>query len=559
MAKKNPTTIQELKRRLLAWSQAHPFEVAVWGSAGLLALAAVLLFLLRAFPQNLTGEAFYDFQYPYRYPFGEAWRVFFLERIRSRLVHGIFISGLYQLSGYNPPLIYLAIFCLLILTAVAIVYCLRHFLRSPLWAATLVVVFSWLPLGIIDLMSLKKAHHVFAWFAFWLAVLLFQRWVASGRWRHLAGCTLAFMAAVLAYEAPIALLPVAVFLSMPFINHGRDFAKKALVGMWITLVVAFAFLNLEGVKPYSGIESTYSGVFDPGHVLANVATLAPRLPMAVWNGALFGNPGAGATELAVQRAVLVTGAVVAVIAIWLTVKAKQPLLGKVSGWPLWLAAVWLAAFTYLPFLMAGQAPEEDSLRGAAIGLVLVFLAFPLAAPPGLGSTFSKAVLAAVCLTMIASGALLYSAKLQDNLKETARIKEFVLSMRVLAPNVAQGTNFIFVNSGLGRTGCIGLVNMLYAQANLHCIHLLDGDTQETYARTSAGLVENGARVWPENFVILTLDEDGTAHIIEQIEMGQYPLLPVIWESSAPLVTKRELILFQPPLRNIEFYEYTLGS
>lgn len=535
--------------------QAHPFEFAVWASAAALGVVAILLFLFRAIPQNLTGEAFYDFQYPYRYPLGEAWRVFFLERIRSRLIAGVFISLLYHLIGYNPPLIYLTILLLLIGTAVVIVYCLRRFVRSAPWAALLVVAFSLLPLNVIDLMSLKKAHHVLAWFAFWLAVLFFQRWVASGRLRLLTATTLSFLAAVLAYEAPVALLPVAAFLSLPMTKTWRDFANKLFLTLWITVLVAFAFLNLEAAKPYSGIENTYTGVFDPGHIAANIVTLLPELPSAIWNGALFADAGASAGELVVHALLLLCGLAFAG-AIWMAVRNKQKLWGKPGAWALLLAALWLGAFTYIPFLMAGQGPDGDGLRGAAIGLVFIFMAFVVAAPSGSVSAASRWLLSLACLASILLGVATYNEQLVKSREESYRIRQFVVSMRTLAPDVAWGTNFVFVNSGLGRTGCIGIMNMLYDQGNLHCIHLLDGDTEETYTRTPDGLVENELRLWPEDFVILTLEADGTAKILGQLGPAEYPLLPITWESSELLVTDFGLILSEPPKGNMDFYNYT---
>jgi hypothetical protein len=99
-----------------------------------LALIAVIFCVSGFIEQNISGEGFYDFQYPYRNSFSESWKVFFTERIRSRLMHGVFISAVYQIFGFDPPMFYLMAFLLIIGAAVFLVLSLRSFLKSP-WMA----------------------------------------------------------------------------------------------------------------------------------------------------------------------------------------------------------------------------------------------------------------------------------------------------------------------------------------------------------------------------------------------------------------------------------------
>ncbi|HSS97083.1 MAG TPA: hypothetical protein VLK33_08635, partial [Terriglobales bacterium] len=93
---------------------------AILISGAFLILLGFALYIFRAIGQNLSGEAYYDFQYPYLNSLGTSWKLFFLDRIRSRLMHGVFISILYNVFGYNPSVFYLVIFCMVGLIAVLI-------------------------------------------------------------------------------------------------------------------------------------------------------------------------------------------------------------------------------------------------------------------------------------------------------------------------------------------------------------------------------------------------------------------------------------------------------
>lgn len=561
------------RSKLSAWlaslaeqARRDPVRFAIWATAAGLALLVAGFYLFGYIQQNLSGEAFFDFQYPYRLPFAESWKVFFLERIRSRLMHGVFISALYSLVGFNPPAIYLGIFLLIIATAAVIVFTLKDFIRSPWVASLLVIALTWLPLNITDLMSLKKAHHALAWFAFWLAAYLFQRWIAKKQIGWLLAATLAFLASILAYEATIALLPVAVFLSLPYLKDWKDLAAKIALVLWISFLAALVFLDLEKVKPYTGIESFYSSnLFDAGGLIQNLLALIPQWPAALWSGVLFGEAGLSPLALLLSRLIIIGLLALALfIIIWNAIRDPQRSRAR-SKWlssptfALTLAALWLAAATYLPFMAAGQPPDGDSLRGAAFGLILLTLAGSLwlaqLGKPRLGQT----LLIGVCLFWITVGGFSYNQGIQRSAAEDAILKNFVISLKEQVPDVSGRTAFVFVNASLGRTGCIGALNMLYDTGGLHCIHLLDNDSQETYTRESGGLREDGGRLFADNLIILTFDEQGFVTVLPEISHTGYPLLPVTWQVDEPIRTNFDLIYSWPFTfgKNYAFYNYML--
>jgi hypothetical protein len=160
-----------------------------------------------------------------------------------------------------------------------------------------------------------------------------------------------------------------------------------------------------------------------------------------------------------------------------------------------------------------------------------------------------------------TGVTTYAQGVQASRQEDFRLQNVVLTLKAQVPDVAETINFIFVNSGLGRTGCIGFVNMVYDRSNLHCIHLLSGDTQESYTRTADGLQERGGRLWPERFIIVTLDAQGNVMLLDQLGSDDYSNLPITWESLEPLLTNRSLIYstVTGSGRNFDFYNYMMAQ
>lgn len=522
----------------------------------LLLLGAGVLAFASHVTRNLSGEAFYDFQYAYRLPLFESWREFFFDRIRSRLLHGVFISSLYHLVGYNPPAIYLGVYIVYIATAAVIALVLRDFVKRSWLAALLTATFALLPVALPDLIELKKAHHVLAWFVFWLAVLMFKKWVIEDKRKWLLAAALAFLTSVLTYEATVALLPVAVLLSLPYIKDFKDLARKLGIALFITLLAALAFLRLEDLKEFSSIAQTYPGFSDASSALSKALAAVPQLASAIWQGVIFGYALPSGWPLALGQALLVVCALAAGYGVVALVgQAKNKSRRKSNGFAglqnpvivLCLAALYLTFATYLPFMLAGQAPDTDSLRGAGLGLVLLALAAYLALlaqrKPRPANIFIGVVCSALMLTWLAG----YAAQDRAVAADDAYLNNFIYTLRQHVPGVAEGSNFIFVNSGVGRTGCIGLMNMLYSRSALHCIHLFDNDKEETYVREADGLREVGGQLFTKGFIIVTIAPDGAAILLSQVTAWDFPQLPVTWISNTPILPDSAAIQpFSPP-------------
>jgi len=543
------------RKRFSKTVKADPVSFAIWITAAVLLFGAIAFYLTGFVKQNISGEAFYDFQYPYLFPFSESWKIFFLDRIQSRLMHGVFVSALFHVFGFNPPVYYLIGLILVICTATLITLVLRSFIKLPWISVLLVATFTWLPLNIPDLMVLKKLHHALAWFAFWLAVFLWQKWFEKKRIFSLLAAALAFLASILSYEVAIALFPVAVFITLPKLKDVRDFIGYLGMSIWITFLSGLAFLNLEGVKRFSRVESLSAiGGWDLGYLVNSSLSLLSKLPAAIWNSGLRENPSG------IQDAVGKTILVITVIGLFGVIRQffrkKNRIQEKFS---LVLTGLWLGVAAYLPFILAGQAPDSDSLRGAAFGTVFIVLAATSWIVEQGKKVLGNLFLTGICLFWICTGFIYYAQGVMSSKQEDLILQNVVVTLKKQVPDVAEGTNFIFVNSGVGRTGCIGFVNMLYDRSKLHCIHLLSGDTQESYTRTDAGLVETGGRLWPERFIIVTFDDQGRVTVLDQLDQDDFEILPVTWESIKPLVTNRSLIY--PDVtssgRNFDFYNYMM--
>src|SRR3989337_2720199 len=65
------------RRRFLKSVKADPVSFAIWTTAAALLFGAIGFYLTGFVKQNINGEAFYDFQYPYLFPFSESWKLFF--------------------------------------------------------------------------------------------------------------------------------------------------------------------------------------------------------------------------------------------------------------------------------------------------------------------------------------------------------------------------------------------------------------------------------------------------------------------------------------------------
>lgn len=543
-------------------------ERAILLSGVALIAAAISLYLAGLINQNITGEAYYDFHYADRFTLLPAIKVFFLNRVQSRFMHGAFIALLYEIIGFNPPLLHLSIFFLIIATAVMITLVLRQSIKHAWIAALFVVTLTVLPLNVPELATLKKAHHALAWFAFWTAVYFAQNWMATNKGRWLAAAGIAMMTSLLSYEAAAALLPIAVLLSLRFIESARDFAKKLLTMLSISLGSFLIFLWLESLKTSGRIRGLGSNNASAiGETAQALVAGFLQLAKGIWQDGLFSVFYTPDPAVSLAAKIIIAASLLLAVAgiLWAFISSDQNSAKAGSavhqpGFALLLSGLWLSFATYLPFLLVGQKPDGDSIRGAAFGLMLIALAATLWLESRWGRRLASGFIALVCVFWISIGAISYFSAMDLRADNDRLLNNFVYTLKEQVPYVKENTTFIYVNASLGRTGCIGMMNMLYSRDKLQCIHLKDSEAPDSYFREEGLLIEDSGREYEEDFIILTFDAQGYVTIIEEITQEGYPSLSLNWQSSAPILTNRSRILLVevPGSRVSQFYEYMLA-
>jgi hypothetical protein len=334
---------------------------------------------------------------------------------------------------------------------------------------------------------------------------------------------------------------------LPQLRDGKEFLRKSGVIIFVSLCAAFAFLRLESLKEFTGIAQAYPDYSDAGSTVTKALGAIPALVSSIWRGDLFG-VYTGWVSLATKVGLLV----VVGLSVWALVQTLKGNLWrfeqlKKPAAVLVLAAVYFALITYLPFMLAGQAPEADGLRGAAVGLVLLALV-----PLQINSARrTRAVVAIVCGFLIGAGLLAYSVSDRAAISDDAYLSRFIYTLKQQVPGVRGSANFVFVNSGVGRTGCIGLMNMLYGRSDLHCIHLFDNDEEEKYTRVPEGLQEVDGRLWDAGFILITIAPNGTAILLADITQQEFPAAPITWDVADPLLPDEDFILradYQQPTK-----------
>jgi len=531
-------------------------------ASGAMVALALGLYFRGYINQNLAGESFYDFHYPDRFSLLASIKVFFLNRIRSRLGHGIFVSLMYELLGYNPPAFFLAIQFLVIGTATFIALILKDFIKDPRLLALLVVGATLLPLNIHYIVFLKNAHHVMSWFAFWASTFFFVTWSRTKQSKWLLVSAILFIASVLTYEVTVALLPVAFFLGLQYYEKPKQLIRPFLAVFTITVIAVLLFLIVENIKPGGNINKFY-GDIGAAKKLLGVLSIPANAAVGAWNDGLFGH-FVSPTPLisSIAKLFIVAPMLLSLLAFLRGFANDKGKLSQALFSPpaiLLMSGGWLAILGAVPHHFANQGIEADSLRGAAFGLFFLAAAgygwIKQTGRPALASLF----LASLSLFWIWIGSVSYVQAHQDRLVLENVISNFVFSLKEEVPYVKENTTFIYVNASLGRTGCIGMMNMLYSRDKLQCIHLRDNDAPDSYSRLPGMLQEDSGREYEEDFIILTFDEEGYATIIDYLTPIAYPSLPILWIDETPILTNTSRIMqvADPDSRPSQFFDYML--
>ncbi len=551
---------KRIRRSFYQFFDTPAKRAVIYVGLGLIGLVTLLLFA-KLLPGHLTGEAFFDFSFPYLHSWKDSITHFFFERDRGRFLHGILVTGLYAGFGYNPPVFYLASHILVILAAVALGLLIAEYTKNP-WLAVLVTLAACLmPLALQDMLSLKKLHHALAWALFWWSCFFFVEWGRRGIWPWLLG-TLLFPLSVLSYEAVAMLFPIAFLLSLPHIKSRKDFWLKMLAAFIINLVGVLAFWQLEQLKPVGGADVFYTGgVSELIERLARLPGIFELVARAIGQGGLLSiyiplNPWLIAFVAFFLLAVLLAALAAFVGKLgpprtWGLATLQRPQIF------LFLSAFWLSFAAYVPFMLAGQLPDNDSLRGAASAVF--FLAIAALVGLNSGHNLSRTITAFLIFWLIV-GSVGYTIALDASIKQSDQVNNYIISLKRLVPAIKEDAVIVHFNAGLSRSGCAGLQNMIFNRRTIRCVHLIEGDTEESFARVEGWLEEpkTGGR-YELDIIILTFDETGEVRLIDEISPEDYPDLPIIWEIREPLRTVHDIIYpedYESGLRS-QIYDYAL--
>lgn len=521
-----------------------------------------VLFFTRNVPQQISGEAFYDLHYADRHSWQSGWQEYLANRVKPRVMAAVYFSGIYELVGYNPPVLFLTSYLQIVGIAIMLGLMLESLLRKRVsaWLIGLsVLAFALLPINFTNIFAFKKAFHVFAWFALAVALFSLHQWIKTKQAVWLLPGTVAYLISINSYEATFALLPVALFLSAKDLRSRREslFALLSVVG--ITLLGILSLFYIESLSPGGNI----SELNDPtitGGVLNRLILLFVDLPSSLLStGTLSPLNSVHPAFFAAMQILAISATVIAVVGVFLAIKQSEEawrderLLLAVSG-------LWLVFGGYFSFAMAGILPDEDGLYGASFGIIFVAAAASLTLAKLGRKRVGEILVATLLLGIVVSGFDAHQQGLLKTKQSDSEITTFVLTLRKQIPGVKEGTEFIFVNSGLGRTGCIGAMNMIFGRDRLHCIHLFDGDTEETYIRHIDSLEHTNGRTYPNEFIILTIGSNGEAIILTEISPVEYPDLPVTWLSTKSIETDFSVILRHPKAEqaHTEFYDYSVN-
>lgn len=546
----------------IATQEAHNKKTIAIFATGLgLAALVVALTVAGHAPRMISGEALYDFMYPDRFPFFESVFRFLTERVQARVFHGILIAVIYKIMGFNPVGIYLLIQFAIIGTAVVIALIIKEFIKTPIYAALVTLSLSVFPLLIPELFSLKKIHHVAAWFFFWLCILMFQFWVEKKKIGFLLFSSLLFVISVLSYEATFFLLPVALLVCWKHIGGDRN-KSRYFLSVVLTMMVASGFYLIASTLLGGGRGPDVANFRDIYGLLFSILTSPIEMAKVIFENGLINSNRWGGFDIFSVAGLVILLSIAIVISLLIYAKAKNQFKDSIvqNAAVLVLVFLWLTFATYLPFALLGQSPDADSLLGAGYGVVLIILAAATLLDRFPVIPFGGAFSVLCCLVYVGTGAILYGENLEAKQVSDAELARTVFTLKEAVPFVKENSTFIFVNSGVGRTGCIGFVNMLYTRENLSCIHLFDSDTEETYTHVDGQLIEDTGRIFEPDFIILEIQQDGGIALLDQITSGDYPDLPITWIDTEAIVTNRDRILMRSNVTSqSRLYNYVIEA
>ena len=298
--------------------------------------------------------------------------------------------------------------------------------------------------------------------------------------------------------------------------------------------------------------------------LSGIAGGVGKLVAASWQGGLLGEDLTQGGWFGSLAGLLFAAVILAA----LVVVARK--LGNPKRWnfatlnapalALLASGAWLAFATYVPFMLAGQPPDGDSLRGVAIALAFLVAIVFVEAQNWRQRVWFEVGVSVFCIFWLISGATGYASALNDTIHELDRVNNYILSLKHLVPAIKEDAVTINVNAVFSRSGCAGLQNMIFNRRTIRCVILKQGDKEENYIRSDGWILEaNSSGRYELDNIILTFDATGWVTLIPELGPDDLPGIPLTWEVREPLRTVYDIIYpenYESGLHS-RLYEYAL--
>jgi hypothetical protein len=513
---------------------------------------SVVLFILAAlylnwFPKFFYGGDFYLFHHAEIYRPDEAIFQFFLEN--GRFFEGLYWIYLYKLIGYQPVVAHIFSLLLNFLGASLALIVLTKAMPKSAQTRPILLAFA---------TSIFFFPHVMQWahalpgdnsrisvIMFFTSVLFLQIWAQRQfRLPWLLISLVTFAAACFTYENIVLLFPAGILLSLPLIS--KEKVSKARIGQLVLLGISSLFFVLLPFRVYEYVGSFMQGFSHPvvaSPVMEEMPSRLLEAPFFVGNFFLNIESDLVTINKAGGRVLLLClTAILILVGYRLARNASLPRLSpddmsiQKDFVFIFLAGLWIVFMGLLPFAIGrpNLLPGVKFFSASVYGMSLIFtLGLVLYAKSPIRYLFAAGWILVVSLGILEFG---YISRLYAQVEFSPKNDQ--LSIATIAPNVKEGTSFIFVDNQLGDRawdGCALALRMLYDKAGIRCLFLSTFDENYTGVRSEDGLFSTeGGLISDENWIIIGMTEDGERYVIPQLDKSDGVL--ITWLIDDPILT-----------------------
>jgi hypothetical protein len=212
---------------------------------------------------------------------------------------------------------------------------------------------------------------------------------------------------------------------------------------------------------------------------------------------------------------------------------------------IYFACAWLILWGTIPYALIGYGPAARIYHGAIYGMApLLLLNYQLGQ-----SRFLRGVMTILLIASLTLSLVEFNVSSTERALHEERSNPFYVQLKEIVPSVKPNTVFIFINYRLSNSGCGPSMNMLYDQVELECA-FFSSEWPEYFAIRYPDYVQanRGGGLRNENWIIITVDEDGLPEIVPEIRPGDFGLL-IYWLDNSPIMTdfrRIESDAFSPP-------------